>query len=339
MKVFVAGAAGAIGRRLVPQLLSAGHQVVATTRDPGKLEGLRALGATAAVMDGLDATAVGAAVGAAEPDVIIHQMTALAGMGNPRRFDTQFAATNSLRTTGTDHLLAAASATGVRRFIAQSYTGWPNSRSGPPTQSELDPYDSAPPKAQRQTLAAIRYLERVVPAAEACEGVVLRYGSFYGPGASDEFVRMVRDRKMPIVGAGAGIWSFLHVDDAASATVAAVERGAPGVYNIVDDDPAPVSQWLPVLAEAVGAKPPLRIPTWLARLAAGEVIVSMVTQIRGSSNTKAKRELHWEPRWSSWREGFRTGLTDGVHRAEPDPMRHSPGERSLPQGQSSGRMT
>ena len=312
MKVFVAGAAGAIGRRLVPQLLSAGHQVVATTRDPGKLGGLRALGATAVVMDGLDATAVGAAVGAAEPDVIVHQMTALAGMGNPRRFDTQFATTNALRTTGTDHLLAAAAATGVRRFVAQSYTGWPNSRSGPPVQSERDSYDSAPPAAQRKTLDAIRYLERVVPAAQTCEGVVLRYGSFYGPGASDEFVRMIRGRKMPIVGAGGGIWSFLHVDDAASATVAAIDHGAPGVYNVVDDEPAPVSQWLPVLAEAVDARPPLRVPTWLARLAAGEVIVSMMTQIRGSSNAKAKRELHWEPRWSSWREGFRTGLTDGV---------------------------
>ncbi len=310
MKVLVAGAAGAIGRRLVPQLVAAGHEVVATTRDPAKLGLLRGLGAEAVAMDGLDATAVGQVVGRAAPEVVVHQMTALAGMGNPRRFDQQFAATNALRTAGTDHLLAAASASGVRRFIAQSYTGWPNSRSGAPVHTERDPLDPDPPAAQRLTLAAIRHLERVVPAADAVEGVVLRYGSFYGPGASDEIVAMIRRRRFPLVGDGSGVWSFLHIDDAAAATVAALDHGAPGIYNVVDDEPAPVREWLPELARAVGAKDPIRIPVWVARLAAGEVVVSMMTRVRGSANALAKRELRWQPRWSSWRDGFRDGLAD-----------------------------
>ena len=318
MKVFVAGAAGAIGRRLVPQLVAAGHQVVATTRTAEKLDTLRAMGATAVEMDGMKATAVREAVGHAEPEVIIHQMTALAGMGNPRRFDTEFAATNRLRTTGTDHLLAAATTTGVRRFIAQSYTGWPNGRSGTGLRTERDPLDPHPPAAQRETLSAINYLERVVPAATGMKGIVLRYGSFYGAGASDEFVDLVRHRKLPLVGSGAGVWSFIHIDDAAAATVAALQHGHAGVYNVVDDEPAPVSEWLPVLAAAVGAKPPVRIPTWLARLVAGEVIVSMMTQIRGSANTAAKRDLQWEPRWRSWRDGFRHGLSEGGWQGGPD---------------------
>lgn len=308
MKVFVAGAAGAIGKRLVPQLVAAGHQVVATTRNPAKLAVLRSWGATPVQLDGLDATAVGEAVGRAEPEVVVHQMTALAGMGNPRRFDIEFAATNRLRTTGTDHLLAASAATGVRRFIAQSYTGWPNGRSGARVHTEQDPLDPDPPAAQQQTLAAIRILERVVPAAAEVEGVVLRYGSFYGAGASDEFIDLIRRRRLPLIGNGAGIWSFLHIDDAAAATVAALQHGDPGVYNVVDDEPAPVSEWLPVLAEAVGAKPPLHLPAWVARLAAGEVAVSMMTGIRGSANAKAKRDLQWEPQWPSWRDGFRDGL-------------------------------
>ena len=334
MKIFVAGAAGAIGARLVPQLVAAGHQVVATTRNPAKLAGLHSLGAEAVEMDGLDARGVGETVGRAEPEVIIHQMTALAGMGNPRRFDAQFATTNALRTAGTDHLLAAASASGVRRFIAQGYTGWPNGRTGTAVHTEQDPLDPHPPAAQRQTLDAIQHLERVVPAATGMQGLVLRYGSFYGPGASDQFVTMIRRRMLPLIGDGAGIWSFLHIDDAASATVAAIDHGGAGVYNVVDDDPAPVSQWLPVLAEAVGAKPPLRIPTWLGRVVAGEVVVSMMTGIRGSSNALAKRELHWEPRWASWRDGFRRGLepTDrapgpGTGRSSADvspPSGHAP---------------
>jgi nucleoside-diphosphate-sugar epimerase len=309
MRVFVAGAAGAIGQRLVPQLVARGHHVVASTRSPEKLERLRALGAEPVVMDGLNAVEVGEAVARAEPDAIIHQMTALAGMSELRRFDRGFAATNALRTKGTDHLLCAAEAAGVRRFLAQSYTGWPNIREGGPVKTEDDPLDPRPPTQQSQTLAAIRYLERAVIEAPL-EGLVLRYGNFYGPGASEQTLDVVRKRKLPIVGAGGGIWSWLHVDDAAGATVAALERGAPGIYNIVDDEPAPVSEWLPYLAETVGAKPPRRVPVWLGQLAAGEVGASMMTQIRGSSNEKAKRELGWQPKWSSWRDGFRHALTD-----------------------------
>lgn len=313
MRVFVAGAGGAIGGPLVRRLVEAGHEVVATTRSPQKLERLRALGAQAVAMDGLDATAVGEAVARAEPEVVVHQMTALAGAGNIRRFDREFAQTNALRREGADNLVAAAVAAGVRRLVAQSYTGWPNSRTGGAVKSEDDPLDPDPPAAQAATLAAIRYLEQAVLAAPLA-GVVLRYGSFYGPGASDELVELVRRRKLPLVGDGGGVWSWVHVEDAAAATVAAVERGAPGVYNVVDDEPAPVRAWLPYLAAAVGAKPPRRIPVWVARLAAGEVVVSMMTQVRGSSNAKAKRELGWQPRWASWREGFRHGLAE---REEP----------------------
>ncbi len=308
MRVFVAGAAGAIGQQLLPQLAAQGHQVTATTRSPAKAGLLRELGADPVVVDGLDATAVGEAVARAEPEVVVHQMTSLAGATSLRRFDQAFALTNRLRTEGTDHLLAAAAAAGARRFIAQSYTGWTNARSGGPVKHEDDPLDPAPPAAQRQTLAAIRHLERVVPAAAPMQGIVLRYGSFYGPGASDEFVGLIRKRRVPVIGGGAGIWSFLHIHDAAAATVAALDHGAPGVYNVVDDEPASVAEWLPFLAQAVGAKPPLRLPAWLGRLAAGEVGVSMMTQIRGSSNAKAKQELGWQPAWPSWRQGFRDGL-------------------------------
>jgi nucleoside-diphosphate-sugar epimerase len=309
MRVFVAGAAGAIGQRLVPQLVARGHQVIATTRSPEKIERLRALGAEPVVMDGLNALEVGEAVARAQPDAIVHQMTALAGISELRRFDRTFAITNELRTKGTDYLLAAAEAAGVRRFVAQSYTGWPNIPEGGPVKTEDDPLDPHPPAQQSQTLAAIRYLERAVLEAPL-EGVGLRYGNFYGPGASEQLLELVRKRKMPIVGSGGGIWSWIHIDDAAAATVAALERGAPGVYNIVDDEPAPVAQWLPYLAEVVAAKPPRHVPVWLGRLAAGEVGVSMMTKIRGSSNAKAKRELGWQPTWASWRQGFRDGLAD-----------------------------
>jgi nucleoside-diphosphate-sugar epimerase len=308
MRVFVAGATGAIGQRLVPALVANGHRVVATTRSPRKLGRLRALGAEPVVVDGLDAIAVGEAVGRAEPEVIVHQMTSLVGVTNYRRFDREFAVTNELRTKGTDHLLAAATAAGARRFIAQSYTGWPNVREGGPVKTEQDPLDPNPPAAQRQSLAAIRYLEQAVLTAVPVEGIVLRYGSFYGPGAGEEFFEMVAKRKIPLVADGAGVWSFIHIDDAAAATVAALERGTRGVYNIVDDEPAPVADWLPFLAEALGAKPPYRVPVWLARLAGGEVAVSTMTQIRGSSNAKAKQELGWAPAWPSWRQGFRGGL-------------------------------
>jgi 2-alkyl-3-oxoalkanoate reductase len=310
MRVFVAGAAGAIGQQLLPQLVAQGHQVTASTRSPARAARLRELGAEPVVMDGLDAMAVGEAVARAEPEAVIHQMTSLAAAGGSdlRHFDRTFAVTNRLRTRGTDHLLAAAAAAGARRFVAQSYTGWPNIREGGPVKTEDDPLDPDPPAAQRESLAAIRYLERVVPAAAPLQGIVLRYGSFYGPGASEAFAGLVRKRRLPVIGDGAGVWSFLHIRDAAAATVAALERGRPGVYNVVDDEPARVAEWLPFLAQAVGAQPPRRIPVWLGRLAAGEVAVAAMTQIRGSSNARAKRELGWQPAWPSWRRGFSGGL-------------------------------
>ena len=308
MRVFVAGAAGAVGRQLLPQLTARGHEVIASTRTPAKADRLAALGAKPMVVDGLDPVAVGEAVARAEPEVVIHQMTALSGVFDLRRFDRTFAATNKLRTAGTDHLLAAAVAAGARRFIAQSYTGWTNPREGGPVKTEDDPLDPSPPRAQRESLATIGYLERTVTSARQVEGIVLRYGSFYGPGASDAFVGLIRKRRVPIIGNGAGIWSFLHISDAAAAAVCALDRGTPGVYNVVDDEPASVAEWLPFLARAVGAKPPYRVPRWAGRLAAGQTGVSMMTQIRGSSNARAKRELGWQPAWPSWRQGFRDGL-------------------------------
>ena len=311
MRVFVAGGTGALGRRLVPQLVARGHEVTATTRSAGKAGELRAVGARPVVVDGLDGVAVGRAVAEAQPDAIVHQMTALAATADLRRFDRWFATTNELRTAGTRHLLAAAQASGVEKFVAQSYTGWNNSPTGEPVKSEEDPLDPEPAKAQRESMAAIRYLEKAVVEAQLT-GIVLRYGNFYGPGASESLVELVRARRMPIVGWGTGVWSFIHLDDAAAATVAAVERGAAGVYNVADDDPAPVAEWLPRLAEAVGAKPPMRLPVWLARAAAGEVVVRWMTEGRGASNEKAKRELCWQLAWSSWRDGFRHGLTEAV---------------------------
>jgi len=310
MRIFVAGAIGVIGQQLLPQLVAQGHHVIGTTRSPAKLDWLRALGAEPVILDGLDGAAVGQAVARAEPEVVIHQMTTLAGanLGNLRRFDREFAVTNQLRTVGTDHLLAAAQAAGARRFIAQSYAGWPGDRSGPPVQSEDDPLDPDPPAGQRETLAAFRHLEQVVPAAAGLDGLVLRYGSLYGYGASDEFFDLARQRKVPILGNGAGLWSFVHVSDAASATAAAVDQGGPGLYNVVDDEPATVAEWLPFLAQALGAKPPYRIPAWLGRLVAGDVGISMMTEVRGCANTKARRELGWQPQWASWRQGFTHGL-------------------------------
>src|SRR4051794_25180187 len=306
MRVFLAGATGAVGRRLLPQLLRAGHHVVATTRTESKVDELWQLGAEPVVIDALDAGAVGEAVAKAEPEAIIHQMTALAGSSDLRRFDRTFAQTNRLRTVGTDNLLAAARAAGVRRFVAQSYTGWSSERTGGPIKTEEEPQDPTPPKNQRETLAAIQYLERAVLDAPL-ESVLLRFGMFYGPGASEDMVELFRKRRLPIIGDGGGIWSMTHVDDAAAASVAALTRGS-GVYNVVDDEPAPVREIFPALAEAVGAKPPRRVPVWLGRIAAGEVGVSLLTQIRGSANDKAKRELDWTPRWSTWRDGFRFGL-------------------------------
>jgi nucleoside-diphosphate-sugar epimerase len=307
MHVFIAGGTGAIGTRLIPRLVERGHRVTATTRDPAKLAGLDRLGAHAVVADGLDGAAVGEAVASAQPDAVVHQMSALAGKLDPKHFDRSFAVTNRLRTEGLDHLVAAAQATGVRHIVAQSYTGWPNIRSGGWVKDEEDPLDPEPPKAQRESLAAIRYLEETV---QKEGGTVLRYGGFYGD-AADAMIPLVRKRQFPLVGGGTGYTSWVHLDDAASATVLALEQDARGVFNIVDDEPAPASEWLPYLADCVGAKAPLRLPVLVARLAAGEVAVSMLTRTRGSSNARAKRELGWELRWPSWRQGFRHGLAKG----------------------------
>ncbi len=303
MKVFVAGGTGAVGARLVPRLLEAGHDVVATARSAEGLAVIEELGARGVSMDGLDAASVLDAVGREQPDAIVHEMTALSGKGDLRHFDRWFAVTNELRTTGTDNLLRAAQAAGVERFVAQSFTGWSNARTGGPVKTEEDPLDPDPPAEMRETLGAIRYLERTVVDAG---GAVLRYGSLYGPGTamSAEYVELARERKLPVIGDGAGIWSFIHIDDAAAATVAAVEGHEAGIYNIVDDDPAPAAEWLPVLAERSGAKPPRRIPAWVGRLATGEVGVSMMTKIRGSSNAKAKRELGWRPDHPTWRQSI-----------------------------------
>jgi nucleoside-diphosphate-sugar epimerase len=303
MRVFVTGATGALGRHLVPGLVAAGHEVTATTRTPAKVAQLREAGAEPVVLDGLDREAVIAAVQAASPEVIVHEMTALADMRSLRNMDRVFAATNELRTQGTDNLLAAAQRAGTRRVIAQSAERM-NERSGGPVKSEEDPLDSRPVPSAARTVAAIRHVEQAVPQAVP-EGLVLRYGSFYGPGASEPLVDMVRKRQMPVIGAGTGVWSFIETTDAAAATLAAVGRGAPGIYNITDSDPAPVAEWLPYLAKVAGAKPPLRVPVWLGRLLGGEFVVVQMTSARGSSNEKAKKVLGWEPRYASWREGFR----------------------------------
>jgi nucleoside-diphosphate-sugar epimerase len=308
MRVFVTGATGALGRHLVPGLVAAGHKVTATTRTPGKTVQLRAAGAEPVVVDGLDREAVIAAVRDAAPEVIVHQMTALADMRSLRRLDREFAATNELRTRGTDNLLAAAAEAGTRRVIAQSYTGWPNERSGSAVKTEDDPLDPSPVPSSARTLAAIEHVEKTVPLV-APEGVVLRYGSFYGPGASGILLDTVRKRLMPVIGGGTGIWSFTEITDAAAATVAAINRGAPGVYNVVDSDPAPVAEWLPYLARVAGAKPPFGVPAWLGRLLAGEFVVAYMTSARGSSNEKARKELGWEPQYASWREGFRAWVS------------------------------
>jgi nucleoside-diphosphate-sugar epimerase len=314
MKVFVAGAAGAVGKRLVPLLAERGHEVVGLTRSAKHANRVRKLGARPVVADALDADAIGRAVGEAEPDVVVHQATALTGV-DPRHFERDFASTNRLRIEGTDNLLAAARAVGARRFVAQSFAGWTFAREGGPVKDEGDPLDPAPAREMSAALDAIRHLERAVTEAAELEGIVLRYGGFYGPGtgisAGGEHVEMVRRRRFPIVGDGGGVWSFVHIDDVAGATLAAIEHGRRGIYNVVDDEPAAAAEWLPALAEAAGAKPPRRVPAWLARPLAGEASVVMMTDIRGASNAKARRELGWEPRWPSWREGFRHALDGG----------------------------
>jgi 2-alkyl-3-oxoalkanoate reductase len=316
MKVFVAGAAGAIGRRLVPLLVAHGHEVTAMTRSHTKTRLLRAFGADPVWADGLDAREVMRAVGRSRPEVVIHEMTGLAGIKSLRNFDREFALTNRLRTEGVDHLLAAAYTVGARRFIAQSFGNWNYERTGSATKTEDDPLDPHPPAAQRRSLAALRDLEAKVVNADGITGIALRYGNFYGPGtdfaADGEIAAMLRKRAFPIIGDGAGVWSFVHVDDAARATLAAMDWGDAGVYNVADDDPAPVVEWLPELARRLGAPAPRRVPVWLGRIAAGEVGVSLMTRIRGASNAKARRDLGWAPRYASWREGFADGLGDAT---------------------------
>jgi nucleoside-diphosphate-sugar epimerase len=312
MRIFLAGATGAIGSRLLPLLVRAGHVVTGTTRILDKARSIRAAGAVPEVVNVLDAKEVLRVVKRAQPEVIIHQLTAIPRRFDFRRFGEEFAMTDRLRSQGTDHLLSAARAVGCRRFIAQSYGGWPYARTGTWVKTEEDPLVSSPEPAFRRSLDAILHLESAVLGESSVEGFVLRYGSFYGPGTSigpgGSLLYDVLQRRVPIVGQGTGYWSFVHIDDAAAATLAAVPAGVPGIYNVADDEPAPVSQWLPYLAQAVGAKLPRHIPIWLARLAIGPHGVVMMTQIRGLSNQKAKRLLGWKLKWSSWRQGFRQGL-------------------------------
>ena len=305
MRVFVAGATGAIGKQLVPRLVGAGHEVHGMTRSESKMAMLYELGAVPVVADALDPDQVAEAVGKARPDVIVHQLTALAGEGM-RGLKRRVATTNRLRSEGTDHLLSAGQAVGVRRFVAQSIVLY--ARTGGPVKSEEDPLDPTPPRDFREAAAAIFHLEEAVLDAGWTEGIVLRYGAFYGPGTGfapgGDMHEMIRKRRFPLVGDGGGVWSFIHIADAAEATVAAVEHGSRGVYNVVDDDPAPVAEWLPALAQTLGARQPMRVPRFIGRLFAGETDVMMMTELRGASNAKAKRELAWRPAHPSWRQGF-----------------------------------
>jgi nucleoside-diphosphate-sugar epimerase len=299
MRVLVVGGSGAIGRRLVSQLADRGHQVIASSRSAGKAGQLRALGAEPITLDVLDAAAVRAAVAAAQPEAIIYQATALAGARFARSLDRTFAPTNRLRTEGTDNLLAVMQEMGVQRFVAQSFAPYRYVRAGGPVKTEDDPLDGSPPASARQTFAAMRHLDEAVTAAG---GIALRYGGFYGD--PDQMLAAVRKRRYPIVGDGGGIMSFIHLDDAAAAAVAALDQPGPAIYNITDDEPAAARDWLPVLAAAAGAKPPRHVPIWLARLIMGDGL-AMMTQSRGAANGKARKELGWTPRYPSWREGFR----------------------------------
>ncbi len=308
MRILVAGATGAIGRRLLPRLVAAGHKVVGTTRTEEKMGLIRRLGAEPLVADGLDGGAIRRAVQSAKPEVIVHEMTDLKGASDLRHFDRAFAVSNRLRREGTDHLLAAARDVGVKRFLAQSFCGWPFARVGGAIKSEEDPLDPKPPRELRRTLDAIRYLENVVTQSPDIGGVVLRYGGFYGSNTGlldGAFIEQIARRRVPVIGDGNGWWSFVHVEDAAAATALAIERGKAGnIYNIVDDEPALVREWLPALATMLGAKRPRHMPGWLARLVGGEHLVVMMTQARAGSNAKAKRELGWQPAHPSWRQGF-----------------------------------
>jgi nucleoside-diphosphate-sugar epimerase len=315
MRVFVAGATGAVGRQLVPQLVAAGHSVVGTTRSPSRAAWLRDAGAEAVVVEPLDRAEMTAAVERARPDAVVSELTALSGAFDLRHFDRTFAVTNDLRTRGTDILLDAARAAGAHRLIVQSYAGWPSGRRGGRVTTEDDPLDPDLPAAMLATFRALAYQERAVVESPDVEGVALRYGGLYGPGTSlnGEQAELVRARKIPVVGRGTGIWSFVHVADAASATVAALDHGTAGVYNVVDDDPAPVSEWLPHLAAVLGAKPPRHVPAWVARFAIGEAGIVLMTEARGASNAKAKAELGWTLRHPSWRDGFAASFAE----AEP----------------------
>ncbi|MEA2705256.1 MAG: hypothetical protein QOH22_44 [Gemmatimonadaceae bacterium] len=312
MKILVTGGTGAIGKFLLPLLLENKHEVTALTRSVTKAPELEDNGVTAVIVDPLDKPRLTAAVRRAEPDVIIHQLTSITSVGNFRKLDQEFALTNRFRTEVTDTLLAAARTIGTRRFIAQSYCGWPYAKTGGPVKTEEDPLDPKPPESFTNTLNAIRYLEDKVGSTTFLEALALRYGMFYGPGTAigkgGAILKLAKKRRFPIVGGGGGVWSFVHILDAARATVAAISRGAPGIYNIVDDEPAPVATWLPALAKAVEGKPPYRIPHWLGELTIGKAGVSIMTQIRGCSNAKAKRELNWTPLYPSWRIGFADGL-------------------------------
>jgi nucleoside-diphosphate-sugar epimerase len=317
LKVFVAGATGALGSQLIPQLIEAGHEVIGMTRTESKAGRVRALGAVPVIADALDPVAVGRAVSEAEPDAIVHELTALTDLSSFRNIDKAFEMTNRLRTEGTDNLLSAGRAAGIEKFVIQSFAGWPFAKTGGPVKSEEDPLDPNPPKKMAGTLAAIEYLEREVSGVNDqgwAIGTVLRYGGFYGPGTSlssdpeSAQTQMILGRRWPLVGEGNGITSFIHISDAAAATVRALDGDHPGIYNVVDDEPAPFSEWMPVFAETVGARPPRRVPKWVGRLAGGEVAVGMMTEMRGASNAKAKRELGWEPRYASWRQGFAEGL-------------------------------
>lgn len=307
MRVFVAGATGAIGRQLVPRLVAAGHEVTGMTRSPEKKALLEDLGAEPVVADALDAEQVAGAVATARPEVIVHELTAI-GPLDLKHFDRAFAATNRLRTEGTDHLLSAGQAVGVKRFVAQSFFA-AYTRTGPMVKSEDAEFGVTAPKEMREGVAAIKHVEDAVLGATWTEGIVLRYGGFYGPGTSmapgEDMPEAIRAGKFPVVGGGGGVWSFIHIEDAADATVAAIERGRPGVYNVADDEPAAVRVWLPEYAAMLGGRRPRRVPRWVARLFAGETGVMMMTELRGVSNAKARRELGWQPAHASWRQGLR----------------------------------